>query len=746
MRDEPPPALATRRRLGLLLEGEVHPVPAAGLTVGRDPASAVVVASGRASWTHARVEERDGALIVTDLGSTNGTRVNGERIDRPTSAVPGDVITIGRVDLMVAPWHGRETESTLSLPAPGRSVSIGRDPGSALALDDVNVSGTHARLALDRDGRAILSDAGSANGTFVNGERVSRRALRSSDQVRIGGYNLTFDGAGLVAADERGALYVTADGVSRRAGRRTILEPTSIAIGPGEYVAIIGESGAGKTTLLKALAGVTKPDSGRVLINDQPLAVYRPSIGYVPQFDIVHGQLTVREALRYAAHLRLPEDTDRAGIDAAVRTAVHELGLEEQADTRVDRLSGGQRRRTGVAVELLSRPSLLFLDEPTTGLDPGFERRMMESLRALAAQSRTVVLVTHATQSLHLCDRVVVMGRGGRMLFDGAPDEVLAFFGVSAFDEVYTALDTTATDEWEARFQRLRRRRSAVRQLTHDRALAPSPPRQSARHQERVLRRRYVRVIGRDRRNLLILLGQVPLIGAALVALFAPDVFAAGGSPGDATQLLFLMVTTALWLGSIDAAREIVKERGVMARESAIGVGRWAYLRAKLSVLFAIVAVQTGLLVAGVLAVRPLHEDVTAYALVVAGILLTGCAAVSMGLAISAVVRSQDQATSLVPLVLIPQLFFAGAIIPVAKMSAAAKVLASLVFARWAFAEAGSAVDVNARFEARGPGHAPSVYGERFFAMAPLEGLGILILFAVAFVVLASLWLRPSSE
>ena len=755
----PAPTLSEFR---LAFDGEDHLIPASGLSLGRDPDCDVLITSERASAPHARVPLEPPLPLITDLGSTNGTRVNGRRISEPTVLTRGDIITIGGSDLQVVEFVQPRPQTSATavidrLPAAPEEqtraidvgippLEIGREPGAGLVLDDPNVSRVHAQLQVRPDGAVELLDQRSANGTFVNGERIDRHLLQAGDDVRIGPYTLTFDGAQLAARNQRGSLHLRAEGVCRKAESRMILEPTSLSIGPGEYVAIIGESGAGKTTLLKCLAGVTQADEGEVLVNGEDLTVHQTSIGYVPQVDIVHGGLTLGEALRYAAQLRLPEDTDAAGIDEAVRTAAAELGLEEHLGTRVDKLSGGQRRRTGVAVELLSQPSLLFLDEPTTGLDPGFERKMMELLRGLADTARAVVIVTHATQSLQLCDRVIVMGRGGRMLFDGSPSEALGFFEVASFDEVYTALDTTPTAEWAERFAGIRRRFSRSHPRPPQSAPSPPPPRQSHRHQRRGLARRYLRILTRHPRHLLILLGQVPLIALALIGLFKPNVFAASGNPSEAAQLLFLLITTALWLGSIDAAREIIKERGVMTREAAIGVGRSAYVQSKVTVLFGLVGLQALLLVGLVFAFRPLHDSALAYVLVGAGVLLTGFAAGAMGLVISALVRSQDQATSLVPLVLIPQLFFAGAIIPVEKMSAVTKAVAALVFARWSFAEVGSAVDMNARFAASPTSAAADTYGTEFFSLSPAVGLAILVVFTVTFVLVTRALLRRGGE
>jgi ABC-type multidrug transport system permease subunit len=261
--------------------------------------------------------------------------------------------------------------------------------------------------------------------------------------------------------------------------------------------------------------------------------------------------------------------------------------------------------------------------------------------------------------------------------------------------------------------------------------------------QARVLAARYVRLLARDRRNLLILLGQVPLLAFGMAGLFNAHVFAHGrGHAGNSAQLLFLLVTTSIWLGSIDAAREIVKERSVFVRESAAGVRLSSYLLSKTAVLFALAAAQTAALTAIVLLLRPLHEPAGAYVQLGLILIVTSAVAVALGLLISSIVRSQDQATSFIPLALIPQLFFAGAIVPVARMGEPISTLSALVPAQWSFAGAGTALDMNARIAADPPFHGTNGYGEHFFVVsAPLTCLTLAV-FAAFLIGAAAVALR----
>jgi ABC-type multidrug transport system ATPase subunit len=725
-------------------------IPSSGLTIGRRSDNDIVLATDRASRHHARIDGDGGRWYVADLGSMNGTYVNGDRLNGESRWLEsGDTVTIGGEDLRFVAGD----TTTFGAPAPERSrtasvtfsgtpLTLGRDPANDVVLDDPNVSRFHAELSSLGAGMAVR-DLGSSNGTRVDGRPIGAAPVRieTGAEIAIGPYRLLADGTRLVAHNEHGAMRLDARSVSVVAGDRTILDRASLSIAPGELVALIGESGSGKTTLLKALAGVAVPTSGTVTVSGEPVETRGTDIGYVPQTDVVHGALTVREALRYSARLRLPDDASRADVDAAVDRVIGEVALDEHADKRIGSLSGGQRKRAAVAVELLGHPSLLFLDEPTTGLDPELETRLMRLLRQLAAGGRAVAVVTHATKNLALCDKVAVMGRGGQLAFFGAPDAALEFFGVDSFDEIFRALLDRPSAEWRHMFE------TGVRPPTGPPeppgALPPPVRPRRAGRQTRVLSARYLRLMVRDRRNVLILLGQVPLLAAGMTGLFASDVFATGeGKAGSSAQLLFLLVITALWLGSIDSAREIVKERGVLERELAAGLRLRAYLASKGIVLFALAALQTVALAAIVLAFRPLGEEPTAYLAVGALLVLTSLVAVAMGLVISAWVRSQDQATSFIPLALIPQLFFAGAIVGVEKMGEPVALISKAAFAQWAFAGSGTAIDMEARIAADRPFAKTNSFGPDFFDLRLWMAAAVLIGFLVLFFALTALLLR----
>jgi ABC-type multidrug transport system ATPase subunit len=585
----------------------------------------------------------------------------------------------------------------------GVRLTIGRDHGNDVVLDDPNVSAFHAEVTATGDGLE-LRDLGSRNGTRLDGELVDRAWVRAGSHIGVGSLQLVFDGTRFVGRDDYGALWLEAKGISARVRGKQLLDRASFSLGPGELVAIIGESGAGKTTLLRALAGASRPDSGEVSVNGEPVVFRLSDMGYVPQQEIDHDALSIREGLTYAARLRLPDDASEEEIAGRVRDVLEELALTEHAETRVGSLSGGQRRRANVATELLGRPSLLLLDEPTTGMDPWLESKMMRLFRELADHSRGVALVTHATKNLSLCDRVVAIAPGGVLAFDGSPADALTFFEVDDFDGIYTALEETPGTQWRRRFEQSTRTGAPAPAAAPSQTAARQHGRRGGRRrlwrQTRTLTGRYAKLIRRDRRNLLLLLLLPPVLGAAGVGLFRAGVFSRPASnPWDTIQALFLAVVAVIFMGTIAGVREIVRERGVLEREAALGVRPGAYLWSKVIVLFSLMSMQTLLYCLVLFGLRPLDGSLQAYLEVFALLVATGFVAVAIGLLISAAVSTESQALTCTPLAVIPTLIFAGAIVPVGMMAAPAHALATVTYGRWSLAALGAAVDMNGRME-----------------------------------------------
>lgn len=590
-------------------------------------------------------------------------------------------------------------------------LTIGR-AGADLVLEQPLVSREHAELLWQGD-RHVLRDLGSETGTFVNGERIEERELRPDDVVQIGPFRLTYDGDSLDSFDQRGAIRIDATALRRVESGRVLLDDATLSIEPCEFVAIVGGSGAGKSTLMMALCGFTPADAGKLALNGDDFyanyAAYRSIVGYVPQDDILHRQLSVRRALYFAAKLRLPADTREAEIDARIAEVLAAVDMTAHADKRVDQLSGGQRKRVSIACELLADPLLLFLDEPTSGLDPGLERKLMLTMRELASGGRTVVLVTHATQNINLCDHIVFLV-GGKLVYFGPPSQACAFFGVNDYAEIYAATDEPEKPEerpetWQAKYRESLQYQKYVIERPARAPAAPSQEQtaekerraktfaQSRWRQLAILTRRYLELMVADRKNLALLLAQAPIIGLLLVLVSQVDGMTTGRI--EAKKVIFMLATTGVWFGVINAAREICKEAAVLRRERLAGLHASAYLASKFVVLSLLVLVQSALLL-GVLAIRmhfpspgvmlpaPLEIYIT--------VALAGIAGISLGLCISAASSTPDKATSLIPIVLVPQVLFAGIMFALHHVT---RALSDLVTSRAAVDALSSIVDLN---------------------------------------------------
>jgi ABC-type multidrug transport system ATPase subunit len=542
---------------------------------------------------------------------------------------------------------------------------------------------------------------------------------------------------------ERGLLE--AQGIEVVAGATTLLQPTSLTLEPGELVAIVGPSGSGKSTLLKTVGGIRPLSAGNVAVRGEDVGLRQADIGYVPQDDTLHHLLSIEEALSFAARLRLPEGHTKEEREAAISGVLEQVGLDDISERRIGNLSGGQRKRAAVALELISGPELLLLDEPTTGLDPGLERRLMELTRRLADGGQGVLLVTHATQSLDLCDRVAVMAPGGRLAYLGPPEGAPAAFGVDRVEEVYAKLADEA--EQEERPQR-RAEVTTPPRLASSRGI----PRRRILPQVRVLARRYAVLFLRDRRNATILAAQVLILGLGAAFLFHSDVFSYN-EVGEAkhvaqsAQLSFLLVTVALWFGSISAVRQIVAERSVLTRELATGVRTEAYLLSKGLVIGAVTALQTILFIWIVFALRPLgNPPANAELHVIQICVLVGWVGMGFGLTLSAFARSENQATSFLPLILLPQLLFAGAIVTTRDLGQPIQWISHLIAAQWGFAGVGNAIGMNARIASNPEYEAISPYSSNFFNHGGLQVAIALLLMIAACAIVLQARLRPSFE
>ncbi len=465
-----------------------------------------------------------------------------------------------------------------------------------------------------------------------------------------------------------------------------LLNDINFCVPKGHFMAIVGPSGCGKTTLLKAIAGIKETTDGSFYWEGRDLAEdgdFEPSeIGYVPQFSIAYDELTVDESIENAARLRMKAGEDE--LDAAIDDVLEETGLADIADRRVAMLSGGQKRRLALAMELVSRPRILLCDEVTSGLDPRSEREIVELLHRLSLRNgRIVISVTHSLAQMHLYDSIMVLVSGS-LAYHGTPAAMPHYFGVQDFEEVYPRLAMRKPVEWGNSW--LKHREDYYRRLESEyvnkfREAGVEPPSPVSREESDVperpgfftqwwvlLQRRFV-ILSRDRMQIILQAAMI-IIFPILVALFSgkgqeqlvgltdqigtdiaaevqalQDQATVRAKVGSAVSGIIMFEVILLGLmGSNNASREIAGERLIMEKEKFAGASPAAYISAKFSYMALLVLVQSLWMYAFVQYCWPLRGDAGNHLVF---LLLANAAMTSVCLGISANCRNPDQSSLL---------------------------------------------------------------------------------------------------
>lgn len=638
-------------------------------------------------------------------------------------------------------------------------IRIGRNPDCDLVVDSPLVSRYHAELEISGEG-ALLRDLDSANGTFVDGRRVSQAQLRSGQGMYLANVHLLFDGQKLSEDGAHSAVGIEVEDVSFRppTANRMLLDHIRFSVRAGQFVALVGTSGAGKSTLMSLLLGQQAPSQGSVLINGQSAFAhqeqFRHLIGFVPQDDIVHRVLPVEAALDYAARLRLPADTSLEERHRRVEIALTTMELGHRRDVAISRLSGGERKRVSMAAELLTEPSLLFLDEPTSGLDPGMEKKTMQLLARLCRQGRTVVLITHATQNIVLCDQVALLAPGGRLVYYGPPRDALEFFEVPDFAEIYLEIGSVESGlTWQKRFNKARPEpeRPIEAGSAGGGQAASRLPWGTSWRQWWVLSQRYSHQLWADRSNLMLMALQAPLIGLVLSLLFDPHLYDLRQIAGETSYpikegptLLFLLVVSCLFFGSINSCREIVKELPILRRERLVNLRLLPYFLSKVAVLSLVGAFQATTLLTIVQMRVPLGLTPELQLMLLAFLIAAAVGGTLLGLMLSCLAGSAEQASSLVSVLLILQLSLSGAFIKPEQMLPALRWISCISISRWTFAGVGSVAGLNARFMELKMGWISSDF---YLSMKPLWGILFPLLGMHAVIAVAALrWREEQSD
>jgi len=741
--------------------------------IGRDPDASLFLNDPAISRKHSQIYLRNGSPFIENISDRAPTYVNGQVISGAQALHAGDVIGIGSVELLfdadVSPQaHPTGEQASIPVAAPaahaaapaepelsvgktmvstrqtptgglkaltiplGRDpVLIGRDPTCNFLVTDLMISRVHAKVQPLTAGYGI-EDLASTNGTFVNGNRIGTATpLSVGDRVGIGAHQFVFDGTCLTSRFEEKGAHIQVSDLSKKVISRDTGEPlwllsnVTLTIRPGEFVGLMGASGCGKSTFMDAINGRRPATHGAVYHDREDLyqnfESIKSRIGYVPQQVIFHRELPIGRALHYSSLLRLSKDISKKEIAGNIDRVLETVGLLDRRNTRFKDLSGGQQKRVSIAMELLSKPRTLFLDEVTSGLDLGSEKQMMQLFRELVDEGMTLICITHFVESLDICDKVAYFNKG-RLCFYGPPDAMKQYFGIQSFAEIYSLETTRKPEEWERQFQQSAEYESYVRRGALESGVTGGPPHVQAprvdpapregggargrglakffvgapdrvlnlikqpsdfKRQYRVLTMRYTRLVLADRLNLLILVGLAPIVAVLLCLLShsfdAPEAIISAPRGveqltqneeyvGQQTTLCFGAIVTLFFLGLFAAVREIVKELDIYRHERFVNLQILPYVLSKVTVLAIINLIQVGL----IMTVLDRYGDWTVGSQVERFVILypTAMAGTLMGLTLSAAASNSEWAVNLMIGVVIPQTLFAGAFFAVSGASA----------------------------------------------------------------------------
>jgi ABC-type multidrug transport system ATPase subunit/pSer/pThr/pTyr-binding forkhead associated (FHA) protein len=709
---------------------EVYTLTKNWITFGRADDNDIVINSPLVSRKHGHLEKiaTGSYQLVIEPGAGNPVFLDGRKVTQPAQMHHNSKLRIGGQDpgILVSMEYLSPSEAALAAPeeitfGEKTVIQIGRDASNDVILNVSQVSRYNTQL--ERIGKRYkVKDLGSTNGTFVNDQRITEEVwLNPDDSVRIGPYRFVMGTESLIQFDDSLNLRVRAIELNKWVREDlNILQNISLVLQPREFIVVVGQSGGGKSTLVDAIAGYRPATHGQVFVNDtnvyENFDYIRDIIGFVPQKDIIHMELTVFDALDYTAQLRMPRDTTTDERHARVMEVLDDLDIAHRKDNQISAISGGQQKRVSIGVELLTKPGLFLLDEPSSGLDPGTETALMHLMRQMADQGRTIILITHATKNVVLADKVVFLARGGHLVWFGPPDEALTYFdkyrsdrdqraSSMEFDQIYALLEDEAKGspaEWAERYRQNKAyQENIVEPLSTGQAAAvpqqaapvaveasATPPKEpekraSSWRQFLILSKRNIRILTRDRFSLALMLAASPIVGMLSVVLAA----VLGRNPfdfneGDPTAIiitLFMLTVYGVMVGGLSQMREIVKEGDIYKRERLVNLKIFPYVLSKVWVAAVLAMYQAATYTIIHYLAFDMPGGTLEFGLVFISLAFATMAGMMLGLFASALAPNANAAPLIVIMFMLPQIVLGGALVPLPE------TISGITSTKWAF-------------------------------------------------------------
>ena len=675
------------------------------ITFGRSKDNDIVISSPIVSSHHGYFLLNDEGIHIYDNKSKNGIFINNVLLFDGCKIGSNDTIKIDNimeplnVGVLMVVNSSSDVNSWKNYDLSRKDeIIIGRSKKCDIVLDRVSVSLNHAKI-VRKDNDYYLSSFSNQCGIIIDNNILNNEIiLREKDVFIINDTKLIYNsGKILYQTNDQGVKLEAVDIVKTvkvKGKKKNIAEHIDFQANPGEFIAFVGGSGAGKSTFMKAISGVVKPTSGNVLINGSDLynnySVLKNLIGYVPQDNIIYDDLSLFDMLKYAADLRMPEDASKKEKIKRINEVLDIVEMLDKKDVMIKNLSGGQQKRACIAVELIADPKLFFLDEPTSGLDPGTERSLMKTLRKMASTGKTIILVTHNTLNLHLCDKVVFFGYGGKLCFDGKPKDALEFFGVNDFVDVYNEVNDNP-DKWKSSFKESKYKQDI--KIKSNGNTTKVSERKNFFKQFITLTFRKFKLLFNNKQQLLMLFGQAPLLAFLLNLVVTDDLFY---SYEETKSIMFTLSNAGIWLGLLNSIQEICKEKVILHKEYMADMRLSAYILSKVIYLIIVGLIQSLLLVGTfsllVGNVPELGLTLNWIVEVIVIVFITTFTSSAMGLVVSAFSKDSSFAMTMPTLLIIPQMLFSGILFPLGGI---VDKLSNLTICRWSVEALGTVNDLN---------------------------------------------------
>lgn len=680
------------------------------ITFGRKKDNDIVLNSPIVSAHHGYFLLDENGISVYDNNSKNGIFINNTLLfdgckigDNDTIKIDNPMLPLNDGVLMSISEGKNSADWTKYELGSKDVVVIGRNKDCDIVLNRVSVESQHAKI-IKRGSSYYLDNYNAPGGIIIDNNILTEEIkLRDKDLFVINNIKLIYNNDVILYQERDQGVKIEAIDIVKtvriKMKKRDIAQHINFTANPGEFIAFVGGSGAGKSTFLKCISGVTKPTSGKVLLNGSDLynnySSLKNLIGYVPQDNIIYNELRLIDMLKYAANIRMPDDATQEEKEKRIEEVLEIVELSDRKDTMIKSLSGGQQKRACIAVELIADPKLLFMDEPTSGLDPGTERSLMKTLRRMSNSGKTVILVTHNTLNLHLCDKVVFFGYGGKLCFDGKPSDSLEFFKVKDFVDVYGMI-TKEPDKWRDEFAQskyVQKMSQEISSISNQKIEKNDDRKKGFFKQFITLVRRKFKMLFNNKQQLILLFGQAPLLGYLTTLVVTGNIFY---SYEETKSILFILANSSIWIGLLNSITEICKEKTILSKEYMADLRLSSYIASKLVYLIIIGLVQALLLVASFslfLDGVPPTGIVTSWFIETSLIvLITIISSSCMGLIVSAFAKDSATAMTIPAILLVPQMLFSGILFP---LDGIVEKLSGLMICRWSTEALGTVNNLN---------------------------------------------------